>query len=67
MATDLMLLLFEVNQLVSRVVRGDLTAAEVLAEKAGLLEKVCGEARGPVADTLPFDDLHEPADHRRLR
>lgn len=44
MATDLMFLIFEVNQLVSRLLRGDLAAAEVLAEKARLLATIAEEA-----------------------
>ena len=44
MAADFLSLIFEVNDLIRRVVRGDLSAAEELAAKARLLENVCEEA-----------------------
>lgn len=57
MATDLTQLL-EVNQLVSPLLRGDLTAAEALAEKARLL--------ATIAEETSVDSDHLPSPARNL-
>lgn len=59
MATELTSLIFEVNQLVSRIMRGDLAAAEVLAGKARLLERIVEEAFVG-SDHLPSAALQRP-------
>ena len=56
MAADLMLLIFDVNGLIRRLMRGDLTVGEVPAENARLLATIAEEASVRSGGVAPSRD-----------